>query len=113
VEPNRRLGKALADLLGHGAPRTRFLAVRGAPLDNHVADRALNLCMRQRKNSLFYATAQRAYLARLLTSVSATCLQAGAHALEYLVAVPEQRREVLAQPAAWLPWHYPTALVPA
>ena len=89
-----------------------FLEEPGAPLDKNVAERALKLCIRQRKNSLFYATEHSAYIASLLTSVIATCLQAGVNALEYLVAV-EHRHEVFANPAAWLPWNYPAALVPS
>jgi hypothetical protein len=77
-----------------------------------VAERALKLCIRQRKNSLFYATEHSAYIASLLTSVIATCLQAGVNALEYLVAVQQHRQEVFANPRAWLPWNYLTALVP-
>ena len=113
VEPHSSLGKAIAYLLGHGETLTRFLTVPGAPLDNKVAERALKLCIRQRKNSVFYATEHSAYIASLLTSVIATCLQAGVNALEYLVAVPEHRQEVFANPAAWLPWNYPAALVPS
>jgi transposase len=113
VEPNSSLGKALAYLLGHWTTLTRFLTEPGAPLDNNIAERALKLCIRQRKNSLFYATEHSAYIASLLTSVSATCLQAGVNALEYLVAVQEHRHEVFANPAAWLPWNYPAALVPS
>jgi transposase len=113
VEPNSSLGKAIAYLLGHWATLTRFLTVPGAPLDHNVAERALKLCIRQRKNSLFYATAHRASMASLLTSVIATCLQAGVNALEYLVAVQNNRQAVFAKPAAWLPWTYPAALVPA
>lgn len=113
VEPNSSLGKAIAYLLGHWATLTRFLTVPGAPLDNNTAERALKLCIRQRKNSLFYATEHSAYIASLLTSVIATCLQAGVNALEYLVAVQEHRQEVFANPAAWLPWNYPAALVPS
>jgi hypothetical protein len=109
VEPNSSLGKAIAYLLGHWETLTRFLTEPGAPLDNNVAERALKLCIRQRKNSLFYATEQSAYIASLLTSVIATCLQAGRNALEYLVAVPEHRQEVFANPGAWLPWNYPAA----
>jgi hypothetical protein len=88
------------------------LIVPGAPLDNNVAERALKLCIRQRKNSLFYATEHSAYIASLLTSGIATCVQAGINALEYLVAVHEHRQEVFANPGAWLPWTYPTAVVP-
>jgi transposase len=113
VEPNSSLGKAIAYLLGHWETLTRFLTVPGAPLDNNTAERALKLCMRQRKNSLFYATAHSAYIASLLTSVIATCLQAGVNALEYLVAVQEHRHQVFANPGAWLPWNYPAALVPS
>jgi hypothetical protein len=51
VEPNSSLGKAIAYLLGHWPTLTRFLTEPGAPLDNNVAERALKLCIRQRKNS--------------------------------------------------------------
>jgi len=112
VEPNSSLGKAMAYLLGHWETLTRFLTVPGAPLDNNTAERALKLCIRQRKNSLFYATEHSAYIASLLTSVIATCIQAGVNALEYLVAVQNNRQAVFANPAAWLPWTYHTALVP-
>jgi len=39
-------------------------------------------------------------------------VQAGVKALDYLVAVQAHRQAVFAQPAAWLPWTYQTALVP-
>jgi len=113
VEPNSSLGKAIAYMLGHWPTLTRFLHEPGAPLDNNVAERALKLCIRQRKNSLFYATEHSAYIASLLTSVIATCVQAGVNALDYLVAVQEHRQEVFATPSAWLPWNYAAALVPS
>jgi transposase len=109
VEPNSSLGQAITYMLGHWETLTRFLTEPGAPLDNNVAERALKLCIRQRKNSLFYATEHSAYIASLLTSVIATCVQAGVNALEYLVAVQEHRQEVFVQPEAWLPWNYPAA----
>jgi len=111
VEPNSSLGKAIAYLLNHWPTLTRVLEVPGAPLDNNIAERALKLCIRQRKNSLFYATEHSAYIASLLTSVIATCVQAGVNALEYLVAVQDHRQEVRSHPGAWLPWNYPAALV--
>jgi transposase len=113
VEPNSSLGKAIAYLLGHWETLTRFLTVPDAPLDNNTAERALKLCIRQRKNSLFYATEHSAYIASLLTSVITTCMQAGVNALEYLVAVQNHRQEVFAHPEAWLPWNYPALLVPS
>jgi len=110
VEPNSSLGKAIAYLLGHWETLTRFLTVRGAPLDNNTAERALKLCIRQRKSSLFYATEHSAYIASLLTSGIATCVQAGVNAVEYLVTVQNYRQAVRTHPAAWLPWNYAAAL---
>jgi transposase len=112
VEPNSSLGKAFHYLLGHWLNLTRFLDVPGAPLDNNIAERALKLAIRQRKNSLFYATDYSAYIASLLTSLIATCLHAGVNALEYLVALQEHRTAVFHNPAAWLPWNYHTHLAP-
>jgi transposase len=112
VEPNSSLGKAFAYLLGHWPTLTRFLQVEGAPLDNNMVERALKLAIRQRKNSLFYATEHSAYIASLLTSLIATCIQSGVNALEYLVALQEHRPAVFHDPAAWLPWNYHTTVVP-
>jgi hypothetical protein len=113
VEPNSSLGKAMAYMVEHWEALTRFLHEPGAPLENNLAERALKLAIRQRKNSLFYATEHSAYIASILTSVIATCVQAGVNALDYLVAVQEHRREVFANPGAWLPWNYEAALVPS
>ena len=74
-----------------------------------MAERALKLFIRQRKNSLFYKTPHSAYIASVLTSLIATCIYAGVNAVDYLVALQEHRREVFANPAAWLPWAYPAA----
>jgi len=113
VEPNSSLGKAIVYLLEHWETLTRVVTVPGAPLDNNVAERALKLAIRQRKNSLFYASEHSAYIASILTSVIATCVQASVNALEYLVAVQNHRHEVFANPGAWLPWNYQAALVPS
>ena len=113
VEPNSSLGKAIAYMLEHWETLTRVVKEPGAPLDNNVAERALKLCIRQRKNSLFYATEHSAYIASILTSIIATCVQAGVNTLEYLVAVQEHRHQVFANPRAWLPWNYEAALVPS
>jgi transposase len=106
VEPNSALGKAIGYMQRHWVPLTRFLSVPGAPLDNNLAERALKLFIRQRKNSLFYKSEHSAYIASILTSLIATCLYAGVNAVEYLVALQEHRTEVWADPAAWLPWAY-------
>jgi transposase len=113
VEPNSSLGKAIAYMIDHWDTLTRFLHEPGAPIDNNLAERALKLAIRQRKNSLFYATEHSAYIASILTSVIATCVQAGVNALGYLVALQDHRQEVFANPGAWLPWNYEVALVPS
>src|SRR6266571_1094802 len=106
VEPNSALGKAMAYMQSHWETLTRFLSVPGAPLDNNLAERVLKLFIRQRKNSLFYKSPHGAYIASVLTSLIATCIYAGVNAVEYLVALQENRREVFLNPAAWLPWTY-------
>lgn len=112
VEPNSSLGKAMAYMQNHWETLTRFVAIEGAPLDNNLAERALKLFIRQRKNSLFYATEHSAYIASVLTSLIATCLHAGVNAVEYLVALQEHRHQVFADPGAWLPWTYQATLAP-
>lgn len=109
VEPNSALGKALGYMQKHWETLTRFLSVPGAPLDNHLAARALKLFMWQRNNSLFYKSTHSASIASVLTSLIATCRYAGGNAVEDLVALQEHWREVFADPAAWLPWVYGTS----
>ena len=113
VEPNSRLGKAFTYLLAHWETLTQFLRVEGAPLDSNTVERALKLIIRQRKNSLFYASVHSATVASILTSLIATCVQASVNGLEYLVALQIHRHAVFRQPAAWLPWNYHENLVPA
>jgi transposase len=112
VEPNSSLGKAFQYLLNHWQTLTQFLQVERAPLDNNIVERALKLAIRQRKNSLFYATDYSAYIASMLTSLIATCLHAGVNALEYLVALQEYRTAVFHDPDAWMPWNYQANLAP-
>ena len=106
VEPNSSLGKAIAYMQAHWETLTRFVQIDNAPLDNNLVERALKLFIRQRKNSLFYKNAHSAYIASMLTSLIATCLHAGINALEYLVALQENRRAVFAHPEQWLPWEW-------
>ncbi len=77
-----------------------------------MVERALKLAIRQRKNSLFHASEHSAYVASVLSSVIATCVQAGVDALAYLVAVQVNRSAVFRDPAAWLPWNYSLNLEP-
>jgi hypothetical protein len=110
VEPNSSLGKAFTYMLSHWPTLTQFLSVPGAPLDNNTAERALKLIIRQRKNSLFYHNDFSAYVASLLTSLIATCIQAEVNAMDYLVALQDNRSAVFANPADWLPWTFQATL---
>jgi transposase len=109
VEPNSALGKAMGYLQTHWQTLTRFLSLQGAPIDNQLAERVLQLCIRQRKHSLFYKNWPRASSASVLTSLIATGRYAGVHAVDSLGALQEHRREVFLAPAAWLPGAYATS----
>ncbi len=111
VEPSSSLGKALNYLLNHWTELTQFLRVSGAPLDNNIAERALKLMIRQRRNSLFFASAYSASVASLLCSVIATAMNAGVNVVEYLVVLQQRRGEVMERPQQWLPWNYQANLV--
>jgi len=110
VEPNSSLGKAFHYMLSHWRTLTQFLSVPGAPLDNNTAERALKLIIRQRKSSLFYHNDFSAYVGSLLTSLIATCIQAGVNAMDYFVALQDHRSAVFANPADWLPWTFQATL---
>ncbi len=112
VEPNSSLGQAIAYMQNHWENLTRFLQIAGAPLDNNIVERALKLFIRQRKNSLFYKSEYSAYIASVLTSLIVTCIYAGVNVIDYFVALQEHRREVFADPEAWLPWTYQASLAP-
>lgn len=108
--PNSSLGKAFTYMLSHWQTLTQFLRVPAAPLENNTAERALKLIIRQRKNSLFYHNDFSAYVGSLLTSLIATCIQAGVNAMDYFVALQENRSAVFANPADWLPWTFQATL---
>lgn len=110
VEPNSSLGKAFTYMQSHWQTLTQFLRVPGAPIDNNTAERALKLIIRQRKNSLFYHNDFSAYVGSLLTSLIATCIQAGVNAMDYLVALQDNRSAVFTNPADWLPWTFQATL---
>jgi hypothetical protein len=86
--------------------------VPGAPLDNNVAERALKMIQRIRKNSLFYKNTHGAYVGDVLTSLIETCRLNGINPLDYLRALMENRSAVFADPGAWLPWNYRERLDP-
>jgi hypothetical protein len=113
VEPHSSLGKALNYLRNHWSELTQFLRVSGAPIDNNSVERALKLMIRQRRNSLFFASVYSATVASVLSSVIATARKAGVNVLAYLVALQQHSGEVMPCPQQWLPWNYAANRVPS
>jgi hypothetical protein len=109
VEPNSSLGKAYQYLLKRWEALTRFLQVADAPLESNTVERSLKLVIRQRNNSLFFASTYSARSASALTSLIATAQEAGVNVLDYLVALQDNAAAVLARPERWLPWNYTDA----
>lgn len=110
VRLSREEGEALIERIERNVLSAEDRRLLVKILTFYVAERALKLAIRQRKNSLFYATEHSATIASILTSVIATCIQAGVNALDYLVALQEHRQEVFVTLRAWLPWNYTATL---
>lgn len=104
VEPNGRLGKALAYLQAHWEGLTRVLEVAGSPLDNNAVERILRLAVLQRRGSLFHKTWAGARLGARMLSLIQTCHLNGVNAREYLIDVVRHAREARERPGEWLPW---------
>ena len=110
VEPNSGLGRAIKYMLKHWPKLTLFLEKPGAPLDNSIAERALKMAIRHRRNSLFYKTLNGAHVGDMFMSFIHTCELNGANPFEYLVALQRYYDKVTERPADWMPWNYHEAL---
>lgn len=106
IEPNSSFGAAINYSLNHWDNLIRFLSVPGAPIDNNESERNLKIPIRTRKNSLFYYNLHGALIGSMLTSIIATCLAAGVNAIKYLTELQKNRKKVLKDPEAWMPWNY-------
>ena len=96
-------------MVKHWDGLTKFLTVKGAPLDNNVCERALKLAVLNRKNSLFYKTERGASTDDCLMSIIKTCALNNIKVWEYLLALVRNERSVGRDPSAWLPWNYRAA----
>jgi len=106
TEPNSGLGKAITYLLRHWRGLTAFLREPQAPLDNNLCERALKRAVLHRKNALFYRTVNGAQVGDLYMSLIHTCQLCGANSFDYLTELQRHAQELVAQPAAWMPWNY-------
>jgi transposase len=106
VEPNSGLGRAMRYLLNHWEPLTLFLRVPGVPLDNNIAERALRKAILNRKNALFYKTANGARAGDLFMSLIHTCELCGVNSFDYLTELQRHAADLAMNPGDWLPWNY-------
>ncbi len=112
VEPNSGLGQAIAYLLKHWEPLTRFLHVPGAPLDNNICERALKMAILHRKNSLSYKTLNGARVGDIFMSLIHTCQLNAINPYDYLMALQNHADAVRIDPSRRLPWNYQETLAP-
>jgi transposase len=106
TEPNSGLGKAISYLLNHWPKLTLFLQQPCAPLDNNIAERALKKAILNRKNALFYKTANGAGIGDLFMSLIHTCELNGANPFDYLTELQRHASALKGNPAEWMPWNY-------
>ena len=110
VESNSGLGEAMQYMLNHWEALTLFLREPGAPVDNNLCERALKRVVLHRKNSLFYKTANGAYVGDLFMSLIHTAELNGANPFEYLVEIQKHHTLAKISPEAWMPWNYQKTL---
>ena len=110
VEPNSELGKSIKYMQRHWDKLTRFLSVAGAPLCNNIAERALKIAIRNRKNAMFYRSRYSAHIGGMLTSIIYTCHLNEQNPHHYLTVLQDYPVEINKHPEDWLPWNYKATL---
>ena len=106
AEPNSALGKAMNYWLNNKTGLTRFLKIKGAPLDNNKSERALKSVILQRKNSLFFKTKNSAEILSGLSGIVRTCEANGINGFAYLNWVQANWVKVRKDASNYLPWKY-------
>ncbi len=110
VEPNSSLGRVITYMTKRWSAFTRFTQEPGAPLDNNIVERALNLFVLGRKNFYFFKNEKGAEVGALHYTCIGTCIAVGVNPYHYYVALYTHRDKVKAAPAKWLPWNYKATL---
>jgi len=106
VEPNSGLGDAISYMQKRWDRLTRFMEVPGVPLDNNAAERILKKAILSRKNSYFYKTARGAHVGDVFMSLIHTTELMNANPFDYLTELQKHARDVVGNPAQWMPWNY-------
>jgi transposase len=110
VEPSSGLGRAISYSLKRWDRLTLFLRQAGAPLDSNIVERCLKKAILNRKNAMFYRTENGARVGDTWMSLIYTCELNRVDPRHYLTALLDHRRELQANPSAWMPWNYLQAL---
>jgi transposase len=110
LERNSPLGQAVSYMLRHWPALTRFLHVKGCPLDNSICERAIKVLIRYRKNSLFYRTIEGALCGDIIMSLIQTAVRNNINPFDYLTQLQEYKKEVALNPQGFLPWNYQATL---
>jgi hypothetical protein len=92
--------------LNHKKGLTRFLTVKGVPLDNNKSERALKSMILQRKNSLFFKTKNSAAILSGLSSIVRTCEANSINGFAYLNWIQNNWVKVQKDASNYLPWKY-------
>jgi transposase len=106
VEQNSGLGKAMTYLNKHFDGLTAFCRVPGAVLDNNKMENQLKLMIRDRKNAMFRKTQTGADIGDVVTSLIATCAEAGINVFDYFIHIQREHENVKSNPADYLPWDF-------
>ena len=106
VEPNSALGEAIAHALKHWDKATLFLRIAGAPLSNDELEQKFKTVKLSVKNAMFYKTQWGALVGDIFMSIIHTTVLANENPYEYLVAILDNKTEVLKNPDLWMPWNF-------
>jgi hypothetical protein len=82
------------------------LAIRGAPVDNNLVERAFEEGNPSQKNSLFYKTENGAEVGDLFMSLIHKCELNGVHSFDYLTELLRHAEELKRNQSQWMPWNY-------
>lgn len=106
IEENSGLGKAIQYLNNHFDGLTAFCRIPGAQLDNNKMENQLKLVIRDRKNAMFRKTQTGADIGDVITSLIATCAEAGVNVFDYFIHLQREHENVKLNPKHYLPWNF-------
>jgi len=73
---------------------------------NNICERALRKVILNRKNALFYKTANGARAGDLFMSLIHSCELCGVDSFDYLTELQRHVADLATNPGDWLPWTY-------